>query len=84
MSEINYELLQEMISCVKREVAMRYRVYPKWVKEGKMTEQTAEKEKALMYGVQKALQKIYDGTAPKPVQQRFINAQDYIKKEWHG
>lgn len=84
MSEINYELLQEMINCVKREVAMRYRVYPKWVREGKMTEQTAEKEKALMYGVQKALQKIYDGTAPKPVQQQFINAQDYIKKDWHG
>jgi hypothetical protein len=84
MSEINYELLQEMINCVKREVTMRYRVYPKWVREGKMTEQTAEKEKALMYGVQKALQKIYDGTAPKPVQQQFINAQDYIKKDWHG
>ena len=84
MSEINYELLQEMINCVKREVAMRYRAYPKWVREGKMTEQTAEKEKALMYGAQKALQKIYDGTAPKPVQQQFINAQDYIKKDWHG
>lgn len=84
MSEINYELLQEMINCVKREVQMRYRVYPKWVREGRMTEQTAEKEKALMYGVQKALQKIYDGTAPKPVQLQFINAQDYIKKDWHS
>lgn len=84
MAEIDYELLQEMINCVKREVQMRYRVYPKRVREGRMTQQEADKEKALMYGVQKALQKIYDGTAPKPVQQQFINAQDYIKKEWHG
>lgn len=82
--QINFELLQEMINCVKREVSMRYKVYPGRVKAGKMTEQEAEKEKALMYGVQIALQKIYDGNAPKPVQTSFINAQDYITKTWHG
>lgn len=60
-NEINYKLLQEMINCVKREVAMRYKVYPKWIRD-RITEQTIEKEKALMYWVQKALQKIYDGT----------------------
>ena len=84
MSEINYELLQEMINCVKREVKMRYAVYPDRVKAGKMTLDEAQKEQRLMYAVQKALQKIYDGTAPKPVQQQFINAQNYIKEEWHG
>ena len=62
---------------------MRYKVYPRLIAAGKMTEKTAEKEKQLMYGVQIALQKIYDGTAPQPVQQQFINAQDYIKKEWY-
>lgn len=84
MADIDFELLQQMIDCVKREVKMRYAVYPGRVKAGKMTEDEAAKEKALMYAVQKALQKIYDGTAPKPVQQSFLNAQDYIRGGWHG
>lgn len=85
MAEIDYELLQKMIDCVKREVGFRFRCYPKWVAAGKMTEQKAQEEKFLMVAVQKALQKIYDGTAPLPVQQSFLNAQDYIKpKDWHG
>lgn len=79
MSEINYELLEQMINCVKREVKLRYAVYPKRIKSGLMTQKEAVKEQQLMYAVQKALQKIYDGTAPKPVQQSFLNAQDYIK-----
>lgn len=77
MAEIDFNLLQEMINCAKREVAFRYKL-PRWVASGKMSAATAEKEKALMYGIQKALQKIYDGTAPLPVQQSFLNAQDYI------
>jgi hypothetical protein len=85
MAEIDFNLLQEMINCAKREVAFRYKCYPRWVANGKMTQQQADKEKALMYAIQKALQKIYDGTAPIPVQTSFLNAQDYIKpKQWHG
>lgn len=87
MSEIiniDFELLQQMIDCVKREVKMRYAVYPGRVKAGKMTADEARKEQSLMYAVQKALQKIYDGTAPAPVQQSFLNAQDYIRGGWHG
>lgn len=84
MAEIDFELLQQMIDCVKREVKLRYAVYPGRVKAGKMTLEEALKEQQLMYGVQKALQKIYDGTAPAPVQQSFLNAQDYIKGGWHG
>lgn len=85
MSEIDFELLQEMINCAKREVKLRYAFYPRLVKAGKMTAQQAEKEKAYMYAIQKALQKIYDGTAPLPVQQSFLNAQEYIKpKQWRG
>lgn len=79
MAEVNYELLEQMINCVKREVKLRYAVYPKRIKSGLMTQKEATKEQQLMYAVQKALQKIYDGTAPKPVQQAFLNAQDYIK-----
>lgn len=82
--QINYELLKQMIDCVKREVQMRYKVYPRLIAAGKMTAETAEKEKQLMYGVQVALQKIYDGNVSKPVQTSFLNAQDYITKNWHG
>lgn len=84
MAEIDFELLQEMINCVKREVKLRYAVYPGRVKAGKMDSTEALKEQQLMYAVQKALQKIYDGTAPIPVQQSFLNAQDYIRGGWHG
>ena len=84
MAEIDFKLLQEMINCVKREVKLRYAVYPARVKAGKMTPDEEIKEQRLMYAVQKALQKIYDGTAPLPVQQSFINAQDYIREGWHG
>jgi hypothetical protein len=84
-NKINFEVLQAMIDCAKREVKLRYSVYPKWVQTGRMTYEDSEKEKALMYAIQKALQKIYDGTAPKPVQQSFINAQEYITpKIWKG
>lgn len=79
MTEVNYELLQEMINCVKREDKLRYAVYPRRIQSGLMTQKEATREQQLMYAVQKALQKIYDGTAPKPVQQAFLNAQDYIK-----
>ena len=84
MADIDFELLQQMIDCVKREVKLRYAVYPGRIKAGKMTSDEALKEQRLMYAVQKALQKIYDGTAPTPVQQSFLNAQDYIKGGWHG
>ena len=84
MKEIDLNLLQEMIDCAKREVRLRYAVYPRLIASGKLTKAQAEKEKALMYAIQKALQKIYDGTAPLPVQQSFFNAQDYIKpKSWY-
>ena len=85
MSEIDFELLQKMINCAKREAGFRFRCYPKWVAAGKMTEQKAQEEKFLMVAIYKALEKIYEGTAPLPVQQSFLNAQDYIKpKDWHG
>ena len=85
MKEIDFNLLQEMIDCAKREVKLRYAVYPRLIASGTLTKAQAEKEKALMYAIQKALQKIYDGTAPLPVQQSFLNAQDYIKpKNWHS
>jgi hypothetical protein len=40
--------LDEQIACVTREIALRERVYPKWVATGRMTKQTAEHEVAAM------------------------------------
>ncbi len=79
--EIDYELLGQMIDCVKREVGLRYAVYPKLIASGKMTADQAEKEKRLMYAVQRCLQKIYDGKAPIEVQQALFNTELYKKKE---
>lgn len=84
MAQIDFELLQEMIDCAKREVKYRYAVYPRLCKSGKMEEYESIKEQKLMYAIQKALQKIYDGTAPQPVQQSFLNAQEYIKSHLAG
>lgn len=81
MPEIDYELLQQMIDCVSREVALRYAVYPKRIASGKMTQEEAEKEQRLMYGVKKALQKIYDGKAPTEVQQALFNTELFKKPE---
>lgn len=79
--QIDYELLNEMIDCVKREVGLRYAVYPKLIASGKMTADQAEKEKRLMYAVQRCLQKIYDGKAPIEVQQALFDTEIYKKKE---
>lgn len=81
--EIDFELLEELINCAKREVKKRYALYPRLVAAGKMSGDEALKEQRLMYAIQKALQRIYDGTAPGAVQQSFLNAQDYIFKNWH-
>lgn len=78
---IDYELLGEMMDCVKREVGLRYAVYPKLITSGKMTKEQAEKEKRLMYAVQRCLQKIYDGKAPAEVQQALFNTELYRKQE---
>ena len=72
--------LKEMIDCVKREVSLRYIVYPKRVRAGKMKQEDAEKEIKLMFLVQKSLQKIYDGLAPKEVQNSLFDTTQYNNK----
>jgi hypothetical protein len=34
----------QMIACLAREIAMRQRVYPKWIDQGRMNPDTADKE----------------------------------------
>lgn len=46
MTEINAQ-----IACVKREIAMRERVYPKWIDAGRMKPEMAAREIDTMRGV---------------------------------
>ena len=41
MTEITTE---QKIACIKREIAMRQRVYPRWVDTGKMKQEKADHE----------------------------------------
>lgn len=43
--------LAAQIDCVKREIAMRERVYPRWIESKKIAPQRAEKEIAAMRAV---------------------------------
>ncbi len=45
----------DQIACVRREIAMRERVYPKWVSAGRMKAEAAEREIAAMCAVLKTL-----------------------------
>lgn len=37
-------ILDKHITCVEREVALRERVYPRWVESGRMTQRKADQE----------------------------------------
>lgn len=43
--------LKEEIDELKRELAMREKVYPRWIYEGKMTKVDAENKKALIQSI---------------------------------
>ena len=45
----------EMVSCVDREMRMRAKVYPRWVSQGKMTQEQADLEGARMMAVRQRL-----------------------------
>lgn len=48
--------LNVQIICVQREIAMRERVYPRWVEAGKMTQKKADAELETMRAVKDTLQ----------------------------
>lgn len=48
--------LDQQIKCVRREIALRERVYPKWVREGKKKPYDAAFEIAAMKAVLKTLE----------------------------
>lgn len=50
--------LQEQIACVKREIAFRERVYPRWVVDRKMSQNRADTELGCMRAVLESLQRM--------------------------
>lgn len=55
MSELGIDI---QIACVKREIALRERVYPKWVASKKMQADVAELEITRMQAVLETLRKV--------------------------
>lgn len=43
--------LEQQIACVRRELKMREKVYPRWVLEGRMTQEKATRETLSMHAV---------------------------------
>lgn len=50
--------LSDQIACVKREIATRQRVYPRWVSEGKMPQAAADRETNTMLAVLATLERL--------------------------
>jgi hypothetical protein len=48
--------IADQIACVEREIKMREHVYPRWVGQGKMTKDKADREIAVMREVLTTLQ----------------------------
>lgn len=42
---------KDKIRCLKREIAMRERAYPRWVEGGRMTQAEADREIAVMKAI---------------------------------
>jgi len=53
--------IDEQIACVRRELAMRQRVYPKWVAGGRMKQADADKELERMQAVHDTLSDVKRG-----------------------
>lgn len=55
--------IEEQIKCVKREIAMRKRVYPKWVKYNRMKQEEADHEITCMESVLKTMEGLSNQTS---------------------
>lgn len=56
--------LTAQIACIKREIAMRERVYPRWVHAKRMTEAAAVREQQAMQAVLETLERLQHGQDP--------------------
>jgi hypothetical protein len=48
--------IPDQIKCARRELAMRERVYPRWVQDGRMKQDAADREMAAMAAIVKTLE----------------------------
>jgi hypothetical protein len=62
--ESGYTIEQQM-ACVKREIAMRKNVYPKWVMSGRMKPEAADHEINCLIAVLRSLETLVDDV-PQP------------------
>jgi hypothetical protein len=58
--------LDEQIKSVEREIGMRARVYPAWVRGGRMSQEKADHESEAMREVLKTLVQLRDGHRSVP------------------
>jgi hypothetical protein len=65
MSEQRRVPIEQQIACVKRELMLRRRNYPKWVAAGTMTEQRAHEQIELMEAVHDELERIRKDESPE-------------------
>jgi hypothetical protein len=57
-----HHTLPDLIACATRETKMRRRVYPRWVEQGKMQSDTANREIAMMETIAEILTRLQDAT----------------------
>ena len=50
--------IAEQLACTRRELDMRRRVYPQWVRDGRMSRDAADREVATMASIVDTLQKL--------------------------
>jgi hypothetical protein len=50
--------IEDQIACVRREIKMRQRVFPRWVAEGRKSQEEADREIRTMQDVQASLEEI--------------------------
>jgi hypothetical protein len=57
--------LTEQITCLRREIGYRERVYPRWCSQGKMKQDKADYEVAAMKAALATLVRLYDEQNPE-------------------
>lgn len=57
--------LADQIACVRREIALRNKVYPRWVEKGRMHQEQADRELEAMIAVLATLQEVQRAREPE-------------------
>lgn len=58
--------IADLVECAKRELALRQRVYPKWIASGKLDPRKADHEIECMQAIASRLEKIRDEETGQP------------------